>query len=109
VAAGEYPRENDPALFRDEKARKHFHQGMFHGFDFDPTMLRIGNMNMRLHGVDNPDVSYRDSLAQEHGGGAGKYSLILASPPFAGSLDYDVDGPQDLRTSLRTSCRSRVR
>jgi len=101
VAAGEYLRDNDPALFRDEKARQHFHQGMFHGFDFDPTMLRIGNMNMTLHGVDNPDVSYRDSLAQEHGGDAGKYSLILANPPFAGSLDYDATA-KDLQQIVKT-------
>jgi type I restriction enzyme M protein len=101
VAAGEYLRDNDPALFRDERARKHFHQGMFHGFDFDPTMLRIGNMNMTLHGVDNPDVSYRDSLAQEHGGDAGKYSLILANPPFAGSLDYDAIA-KDLQQIVKT-------
>ena len=40
---------------------------MFHGFDFDSTMLRIGSMNMLLHGVENPDIVYRDSLAQEHG------------------------------------------
>jgi type I restriction enzyme M protein len=101
VAAGEYLRDNDPALFRDEKARMHFHNGMFHGFDFDPTMLRIGNMNMTLHGVDNPDVSYRDSLAQEHGGDAGKYSLILANPPFAGSLDYDATA-KDLQQIVKT-------
>lgn len=89
VAAGEYLREKHPALFRDEKLRKHFHTGMFHGFDFDPTMLRIGSMNMVLHGVENSDVSYRDSLAQEHDADAGRYSLILANPPFAGSLDYE--------------------
>jgi type I restriction enzyme M protein len=101
VAAGEYLRDNDPSLFRDEKARKHFHQGMFHGFDFDPTMLRIGAMNMTLHGVDNPDVSYRDSLAQEHDGDTGKYSLILANPPFAGSLDYDATA-KDLQQIVKT-------
>ena len=101
VAAGEYLRDNDPALFRDEKARKHFHQSMFHGFDFDPTMLRIGAMNMTLHGVDNPDVSYRDSLAEEHGSDAGKYSLILANPPFAGSLDYDATA-KDLQQIVKT-------
>lgn len=101
VAAGEYLRDNDPALFRDENARKHFHSGMFHGFDFDPTMLRIGNMNMTLHGVDNPDVSYRDSLAQEHDGDTGKYSLILANPPFAGSLDYDATA-KDLQQIVKT-------
>lgn len=101
VAAGEYLRDNHPHLFRDEKLRKHFHNGMFHGFDFDPTMLRIGSMNMTLHGVDNPNVSYRDSLAQEHDGDAGRYSLILANPPFAGSLDYEVTA-KDLQQIVKT-------
>ena len=101
VIAGEYLRTNHPALFRDERLRKHFHAGMFHGFDFDPTMLRIGSMNMALHGVDNPDVSYRDSLAQEHDADAGRYSLILANPPFAGSLDYDATA-KDLQQIVKT-------
>lgn len=74
---------------------------MFHGFDFDPTMLRIGSMNMTLHGVDNPDVSYRDSLAQEHDADAGRYSLILANPPFAGSLDYEQTA-KDLQQIVKT-------
>jgi type I restriction enzyme M protein len=101
VAAGEYLRANHPRLFRDEKQRAHFHNGLFHGFDFDPTMLRIGAMNMTLHGVDNPDVSYRDSLAQEHDGDAGRYSLILANPPFAGSLDYEQTA-KDLQQIVKT-------
>ena len=101
VAAGEYLRENHPQLFRDEKLRKHFHNSMFHGFDFDPTMLRIGSMNMTLHGVDNPDVSYRDSLAQEHDSDAGRYSLILANPPFSGSLDYEQTA-KDLQQIVKT-------
>jgi len=101
VVAGEYLRDNHPALFRDEKQRKHFHNGAFHGFDFDPTMLRIGSMNMTLHGVDNPDISYRDSLAQEHDADAGRYSLILANPPFAGSLDYEVTA-KDLQQIVKT-------
>ena len=101
VVAGEYLREKHPALFRDEKQRKHFHTGMFHGFDFDPTMLRIGSMNMVLHGVENPDVSYRDSLAQEHDADAGRYSLILANPPFAGSLDYEQTA-KDLQQIVKT-------
>ena len=101
VAAGEYLRDNRPELFRDEKLRKHFHEKMFHGFDFDPTMLRIGSMNMTLHGVDSPDISYRDSLAQEHDADAGRYSLILANPPFAGSLDYEVTA-KDLQQIVKT-------
>jgi type I restriction enzyme M protein len=101
VVAGEYLRDNHAALFRDEKARAHFHNKMFHGYDFDPTMLRIGSMNMTLHGVDNPDVSYRDSLAQEHDSDGGKYSLILANPPFAGSLDYEQTA-KDLQQIVKT-------
>ncbi len=101
VAAGEYLRENHPGLFRDEPLRKHFHSGMFHGFDFDPTMLRIGSMNMVLHGVEDPDVSYRDSLAQENDADAGRYSLILANPPFAGALDYEQTA-KDLQQIVKT-------
>jgi len=71
---------------------------MFHGFDFDNTMLRIGSMNMLLHGVENPDIRYRDSLAQDHAGEEEKYTLVLANPPFAGSLDYE--------NTARTCCRS---
>lgn len=86
IAAGEYLREHHPELFRDPALRKHFHGNMFHGFDFDSTMLRIGSMNMTLHGVENPNVTYRDSLAEDHAEDAGAYSLVLANPPFAGSL-----------------------
>ena len=101
VAAGEYLREHHADLFRDENKRKNFHEKMFHGFEFDPTMLRIGAMNMALHGVENPDVSYRDSLSQDQIGDAGTYSLILANPPFAGSLDYESTA-KDLQQVVKT-------
>lgn len=101
VAAGEYLRDNHPEIFRDDKLRHHFHHGLFHGYDFDNTMLRIGSMNMLLHGVENPDVTYRDSLAQEHGEDSGKYSLVLANPPFAGSLDYE-NTAKDLLQIVKT-------
>lgn len=101
VAAGEYLRERSPGLFNDSQARKHFHSGMFHGYDFDNTMLRIGSMNMALHGVDNPDIRYKDSLAQDHEGEEEKYSLILANPPFAGSLDYE-NTAKDLLALVKT-------
>ena len=97
VAAGEYLRDNHPGLFRDDAARAHFHKGMFHGFDFDGTMLRIGSMNMILHGVEEPDIRYKDSLAQEHKGDADRYSLVLANPPFAGSLDFETAAADLLR------------
>jgi type I restriction enzyme M protein len=74
---------------------------MFHGFDFDGTMLRIGSMNMTLHGVDNPDIRYKDSLAQEHVGDSDRYSLVLANPPFAGSLDYETTA-KDLLAVVKT-------
>jgi type I restriction enzyme M protein len=74
---------------------------MFHGFDFDNTMLRIGSMNMLLHGVENPDIRYRDSLAQDHAGEEERYSLVLANPPFAGSLDYE-NTAKDLQQIVKT-------
>ncbi|MCF7777424.1 N-6 DNA methylase [Sulfitobacter sp. M220] len=101
VAAGEYLRDHHPRMLRDPEQRDHFHNSMFHGFDFDSTMLRIGAMNMTLHGVDNPDIAYRDSLAEEHGADEGRYSLILANPPFAGSLDYDTTS-KDLLKIVKT-------
>lgn len=101
VAAGEYLRGQHPTLFNDTSARAHFHHGMFHGYDFDNTMLRIGSMNMALHGVDNPDIRYKDSLAQDHADDEDKYSLILANPPFAGSLDYE-NTAKDLLAIVKT-------
>lgn len=101
VAAGEYLREHHPEIFRRDKPRQHFHEGMFHGYDFDGTMLRIGSMNMLLHGVENPDIQYRDSLAQDHVGEEEKYSLVLANPPFAGSLDYE-NTAKDLQQIVKT-------
>ena len=89
VAVGEYLREHHPEVLSDPELREHFNHGLFHGFDFDNTMLRIGAMNMLLHGVENPDVSYRDSLSEDGADEQDKYTLILANPPFAGSLDYE--------------------
>jgi type I restriction enzyme M protein len=101
VTAGEYLREHHPQMLRDEALREHFHHGMFFGFDFDNTMLRIGSMNMLLHGVENPDIRYRDSLAQDHAGEEEKYTLVLANPPFAGSLDYE-NTAKDLLQIVKT-------
>ena len=101
VAAGEYLRERHPHLLHDAKLREHFHHRMFHGFDFDNTMLRIGSMNMLLHGVENPAIRYRDSLAQDHAGEEEKYTLVLANPPFAGSLDYE-NTAKDLLQIVKT-------
>jgi len=101
VATGEYLREHHPEIFSDTTLREHFHRELFHGFDFDNTMLRIGSMNMLLHGVENPDIRYRDSLAQDHAGEEEKYTLVMANPPFAGSLDYE-NTAKDLQQIVKT-------
>ena len=101
VAAGEYLRERHPNILHDKKLSAHFHQKMFHGYDFDNTMLRIGSMNMLLHGVENPDIRYRDSLAQDHAADEEAYTLVLANPPFAGSLDYESTA-KDLLQIVKT-------
>ncbi|RKT78667.1 type I restriction enzyme M protein [Terracoccus luteus] len=101
VAASEYVREQHPSIMTDAQQRKHFHQGMFHGYDFDSTMLRIGSMNMLMHGIESPDVRYRDSLSEGASGDAEKYSLILANPPFAGSLDFESTA-KDLQRVVKT-------
>jgi type I restriction enzyme M protein len=101
VAAGEHLRERHPEILRDTTSREHFHHGLFHGFDFDNTMLRIGSMNMLLHGVERPDIRYRDSLAQDHAGEEENYTLVLANPPFAGSLDYETVA-KDLLAVVKT-------
>ena len=101
VGAGEYIRREHPGALTNDRQQQHFHNGMFSGYDFDNTMLRIGSMNMQLHGVQNPNISYRDSLAEDHSGDAEAYSLILANPPFAGSLDYEGTA-KDLLQVART-------
>ena len=79
--------------YKKELARKenaeHYKNTMFYGFDTDQTMLRIGAMNMMLHGVDNPNINYQDSLSEDNKD-KNLYSLVLANPPFTGSLDYEV-------------------
>lgn len=101
VGAGEYLRDAHPEIFRDPALRKHFHDKAFHGYDFDPTMLRIGSMNMILHGIENPVIEARDSLAQDIADAKDSYSLILANPPFAGSLDYESTA-KDLQQTVKT-------
>ena len=98
VEASEYLRKNkkEEVLF-DRKNKEHFMNNMFHGFDMDRTMLRIGAMNMMSHGVDNPNIEYRDSLSDQNTDRE-KYSLILANPPFKGSLDYDGVSADLLKT-----------
>ena len=58
-------------------------------------------MNMMTHGVDNPFIEYRDSLSDQNPDRE-KYSLILANPPFKGSLDYDI-----VSTDLLKICKTK--
>ena len=102
VAASEHLVEHhSDTIYKDAAARRHYHEGTFHGYDFDNTMLRIGSMNMLLHGVENPDIRNRDSLAQTGDNHAETYSLVLANPPFAGSLDYESTA-KDLQQVVKT-------
>lgn len=88
VSSQEYLRKNHKELFLDKDLKEHFNNDMFNGFDMDRTMLRIGAMNMMLHGVDNPNIEYKDSLSEVNDDKE-KFSLVLANPPFKGSLDYE--------------------
>ena len=106
VAASEHLVEHHgDRIYKNARARRRFNEGTFHGYDFDTTMLRIGSMNMLLHGVENPDIRYKDSLAQTDLAAAGddaeRYSLVLANPPFAGSLDYESTA-KDLQQVVKT-------
>ncbi|MCX2941364.1 class I SAM-dependent DNA methyltransferase [Mycobacterium sp. CVI_P4] len=101
VAASEYIREQHPSVLTDASQRKHFHASMFHGYDFDNTMLRIASMNMLMHGIESPDIRYRDSLSEGASEDSEKYTLILANPPFAGSLDYESTS-KDLQRVVKT-------
>lgn len=89
VAAGEYIHDNHPDWFHEKDFRAHFNGDMFNGVEFDPTMLRIGAMNLQLHGIDSPNLIGKDALSEGNGDIKDAYSLILANPPFKGSLDYD--------------------
>ncbi|WP_195964858.1 type I restriction-modification system subunit M [Clostridium cuniculi] len=88
VSSQAYLRENHADLFLVQGLKEHFNNNMFYGFDMDRTMLRIGAMNMMLHGVDNPNIEYKDSLSEVNTD-KDKFSLVLANPPFKGSLDYE--------------------
>ncbi len=90
-----------------EPYRKHIQTGLFHGFDFDTTMLRIAAMNLMLHGVESPDIHYQDTLSNSFPekfpkAATGGFDVILANPPFKGSLDE-----QDVHSSLTGKVKTR--
>lgn len=89
VESAKYIQQHYKSELLKKEYSEHYKSGMLHGFDTDATMLRIGAMNLMLHGVDNPDIAYRDSLSTDNTD-EGKYSLCLANPPFTGSLDNEA-------------------
>lgn len=89
VEAAKYIEEHYKKELVKKEHGEHYRNTMFYGFDTDQTMLRIGAMNLMLHGVDNPNINYQDSLSEDNQD-KNLYSLILANPPFTGSLDYEV-------------------
>jgi type I restriction enzyme M protein len=93
TVAGEYIREHyENELYKDE-LKKHFQEKMFMGMEFDPTMIRIGGMNLMLHGIENPQLIDVDALSEANTSFTNKATLVLANPPFKGSLDREaVDG-----------------
>ena len=102
VTAGEYLKENlKEEIFFNKQKKDHYMNHMFFGYDMDRTMLRIGAMNMMTHGVEHPFIEYRDSLSDQNPD-KDKYSLILANPPFKGSLDYDT-----VSTDLLKVCKTK--
>ena len=102
VSAGEYLKEHrKEEIFFDRQKKDHYMNHMFFGYDMDRTMLRIGAMNMMTHGIDNPYIEYRDSLSDQNPDKE-KYSLILANPPFKGSLDYEI-----VSTDLLKVCKTK--
>jgi type I restriction enzyme M protein len=102
VAASEYLTDHyQGEIYASPESTQRFNHDTFHGFDFDSTMLRIGSMNMLLHGVENPAIENRDSLSESHAAVEGEFSLVLANPPFAGSLDYESTA-KDLQAMVKT-------
>lgn len=102
VASGDYLREKyKKEVLLDKQNRNHFMNDMFHGYDMDRTMLRIGAMNMMTHGVENPFIEYRDSLSDQNPD-KDMYSLILANPPFKGNLYADT-----VSTDLQKLCKTK--
>lgn len=101
VGAAEYVAERYfDETFRNAENKQHYNNGMFTGYDMDRTMLRIGAMNMLSHGIESPRIEYKDSLSEQNTD-TNKYSVILANPPFKGSLDADIVSP-DLTKMVKT-------
>lgn len=88
VTVAEYLHDNYKEEFFKKEFKKHYNTEMFSGFENDTTMVGIGAMNLQMHGIENPKLNYLDALSNDNDI-KDKFSLILANPPFTGSVDYD--------------------
>jgi type I restriction enzyme M protein len=102
IGCAKYIQEEQKDWFMDKKFRKHFNDVMFNGIEFDPTMLRIGAMNLQLHGIDQPMLRGTDALSENNADIRDEYTLILANPPFKGTLDSD-----SVEKSLTQTCKTK--
>ncbi len=83
----------------DERQWKVLREKTFYGFDFDTTMVRIGLMNLMLHGIDHPNIDYMDTLSKKYSE-SNKYDVVMANPPFKGSIDKgDINEDLSLQTT----------
>jgi len=102
IGCGKYIQQTHSDWFMDRKFRKHFNESMFNGIEFDPTMLRIGAMNLQLHGIEQPMLRDKDALSETNADIRDAYTLILANPPFKGTLDSD-----SVEKSLTQVCKTK--
>ena len=98
VVASEEIRRQYPDKFHEKAFRKHWDSDLFNGVEFDASMLRIGAMNLMLHGIEHPNLIGQDALSKDLGHIQEAYTLFLANPPFKGSIDHDTVDPAILRT-----------
>ena len=106
VEAGEYLRKNHKEMFNDIRKVEHFNNTMFYGFDIDQTMLRISAMNLMQHGIENPNIDYKNAIGEENED-KNKFTLVLANPPFKGSVDINTIA-KDLLTVTNKSKKTEL-
>lgn len=106
VEAGEYLRKNHKEMFNNPREIEHFNNTMFYGFDIDTTMLRISAMNLIQHGIENPNIEYKNAIGEENED-KNKFTLVLANPPFKGSVDLETIA-KDLCTTTNKSKKTEL-
>lgn len=100
LSSAAYVNEHYSKELMKSENMKYFKSGMFSGFDTDQSMLRIGAMNMMLHGVEDPNIKYQDSLSGDNDE-RDNYTLVMANPPFTGSV-FQEEISKDLLSLCKT-------